>query len=183
LLKRSAPDVRLLLVGSPKVVSRATRYDNRAYARGLKDLTVSLGLRDEVVFLGERDDIPQVLRAVDVLLVPSWEEPFGRAIVEALAMRVPVVATNVGGPAEIVREGEEGLLLEPRAPERWASAIEKLINHPDRRAEMGRKGRGRAVSSFGVEAHVDKVLAVYGEALERAGSKADRIPASRAASE
>jgi L-malate glycosyltransferase len=165
LLEPSQPDVRLLLVGSPKFVSGATRYDNRAYARALERLTESLRLGDDVMFLGEREDIPEILRAVDLLLVPSWEEPFGLAIVEAMAMQVPVVATHVGGPTEIVRDGEDGLLLPPRAPETWAAAIEDLIRRPELRTNMGRKARERVAERFSVEAHVRGVLAAYEEAL------------------
>ena len=62
-------------------------------------LVVNADLEDRVVWLGEREDVPEIVRALDVLLLPSWEEPFGRAIVEALALEVPVVATAVGGPA------------------------------------------------------------------------------------
>jgi glycosyltransferase involved in cell wall biosynthesis len=161
------PSAHLVLVGSPKFVSNATRYDNLGYARVLERLAGSLGLSERVTFLGERDDVPQVLRATDVLLVPSWEEPFGRSIVEGMAMQVPVVATNVGGPAEIVRPGEDGLLLEPRAPEQWARAVEGLMGEPRLRAEMGRNGRERALGLFGVEPHVRGVLAAYEEALSR----------------
>jgi glycosyltransferase involved in cell wall biosynthesis len=165
LLKRSKLDARLLLVGSPKFVSGATRYDNRAYARELEQLTESLGLGEDVQFLGERDDIPEILRAVDVLLVPSWEEPFGLAIIEAMAMQVPVAATNVGGPVEIVRPHEDGLLLPPRAPETWAAAIEELVRRPALRAEMGHKARERVAARFGVAQHVKEVLSAYREAL------------------
>jgi glycosyltransferase involved in cell wall biosynthesis len=165
LLGRKKPDLRLLLVGSPKFVSGAARYDNRAYAQALERLTESLGLRDDVMFLGERNDIPEVLRAVDLLLVPSWEEPFGLAIIEAMAMEVPAVATNVGGPSEILRGGEDGLLLPPRAPEAWAAAIEDLIDRPELRAMMGRRARQRALERFGIKAHVRGVLAAYDEAL------------------
>jgi L-malate glycosyltransferase len=165
LLKRRKLKARLLLVGSPKFVSGATRYDNRAYARELGRLTESLGLGEDVEFLGEREDIPQILRAVDVLLVPSWEEPFGLAIIEAMAMQVPVVATNVGGPVEIVRPDEDGLLLPPRAPETWAAAIEVLVRRPALRAEMGLKARERVAARFGVEQHVKEVLSAYEEAL------------------
>lgn len=168
LLKETEPDLRLLLVGSPKFISGATRYDNRAYADSLERLTNSLGLGDNVTFLGERDDIPQILRAVDVLLVPSWEEPFGRAIIEAMAMEVPVVATNVGGPVEIVRPGKDGLLLPPRAPQTWAAVIGELIRHPALRAEMGRRAREQ-VAQFSVENHVRRILAVYDEALRSRG--------------
>jgi glycosyltransferase involved in cell wall biosynthesis len=111
--------------------------------------------------MGERDDVPAVLRAVDLLLVPSWEEPFGRSVVEAMAMRVPVVATSVGGPAEIVRAGVDGLLLEPRRPKRWAEAIEPFLDEPDRLAPMGASGRARALERFSLSAHVEAVVAAY----------------------
>ena len=165
LLKRRGLEARLLIVGSPKFVSGATRYDNRAYARLLGRLTESLGLGEEVSFLGERADIPEILGAVDVLLVPSWEEPFGLAIVEAMAMQVPVVATNVGGPVEIIRSGEDGLVLPPRTPEIWAAAIEGLAQNPGLREEMGLKARQQAAARFGVGQHVKEVLSTYEEAL------------------
>ena len=165
LLKRRGREARLLIVGSPKFVSGATRYDNRAYARLLGRLTESLGLGEEVSFLGERADIPEILGAVDVLLVPSWEEPFGLAIVEAMAMQVPVVATNVGGPVEIVRSGEDGLVLPPRTPEIWAAAIEGLAQNPGLREEMGLKARQQAAARFGVGQHVKEILSTYEEAL------------------
>jgi glycosyltransferase involved in cell wall biosynthesis len=160
-LKRTHPDVRLLLVGSATFTGRATRYDNQDYVRCLHGLIDAQGVRGEVLLLGERDDVPAVLRAVDLLLVPSWEEPFGRTVVEAMAMRVPVVATSVGGPAEIVRAGVDGLLLEPRQPMRWAESIESLLDEPRRRAQMGESGRARALERFSLSAHVDAVLSAY----------------------
>ncbi len=162
-LKHKHPDARLLLVGSATFTGRATRYDNQAYVRRLHALIESEGVRGEAVLLGERDDIPAVLRAVDLLLVPSWEEPFGRTVVEGMSMKVPVVATSVGGPAEIVRAGVDGLLLEPRRPERWAEAIESLLGQPDRLGQMGASGRARALARFSLSAHVDAVLAAYRE--------------------
>jgi glycosyltransferase involved in cell wall biosynthesis len=171
-LKRERPGVRLLLVGSVTFDGRATRYDNQAHVRRLHALIESQGVREEVVLLGERDDVPAVLRAVDLLLVPSWEEPFGRTVVEAMAMSVPVVATSVGGPAEIVRPGVDGLLLEPRRPERWAESIEPLLEDPDRLAQMGQSARARAIESFSLSAHVDAVLAVYREVAAREGDVA-----------
>ena len=75
------------------------------------------------------------MRALDVLLLPSWEEPFGRALIEAMALGVPVVATNVGGPPEIVEDGREGYLVAPREPAAWAQAI--------RRYRRGAQSAGR----------------------------------------
>jgi len=172
-VKRKHPDARLLLVGSTTFASRATRYDNQAYVRRLHALIASQGVRGEVVLLGERDDVPAVLRAVDLLLVPSWEEPFGRTVVEAMAMNVPVVATSVGGPAEIVRAGVDGLLLEPRRPERWAEAAESLLDQPDRLARMGQSARVRVLDRFSLSAHVDAVLAAYRDVAAGAGGAAD----------
>jgi glycosyltransferase involved in cell wall biosynthesis len=159
-LRRKHPQLRLLLAGSTKFVSGATRYDNRAFLRAVEGLIESNGLRGAVHLLGERDDVPRLLRAVDVLLVPSWEEPFGRSVVEAMAMGVPVVATSAGGPAEVVRHGEEGLLVPPRDPDRWARAVATLVERPELRGDMGRKGRRRA-RDFGAEQHARAVVDAY----------------------
>ena len=82
--------VRLLLSGRAVFVTRSTRYDNETYGSRLRALVRELGLTGTVEFLGQRDDVPRLMRSLDVLLVPSWEEPFGRVVAEAMAMGVPV---------------------------------------------------------------------------------------------
>ncbi|MDQ3586764.1 MAG: glycosyltransferase family 4 protein [Actinomycetota bacterium] len=168
-VKRTHPDVRLLLVGTARFVSRATRYDNQAYVRRLQDLVDAHGVRDQVRLLGERPDVPAILRAVDLLLVPSWEEPFGRVVVEAMAMGVPVLATSVGGPSEVLRSEIDGVLLPPRHPELWAAEIAGLLDDPQRRSSLGVSARKRALQRFSLTAHVDAVLAAYRAALEGPG--------------
>jgi glycosyltransferase involved in cell wall biosynthesis len=167
-LKETHPDLRLLLVGSAKFVSEATRYDNRAYVASLERLIAGLGMEQDVVFLGERDDVPDILRASDVVLVPSWEEPFGRSVGEAMAMGVPVVATDVGGPRELIEDGREGRVLPPRQPERWAAALGELLEDRGRREEMGRAARQRARRELAVAGKVDEVLAVYRKVMTAA---------------
>jgi glycosyltransferase involved in cell wall biosynthesis len=162
LLRDGGRAARLLIVGATKFVSAATRYDNAAYQRSLERLMSELDLGDRVVFTGERDDIPTVLRAIDVLLVPSWEEPFGRTVIEGMAMGLPVVATTVGGPAEIITPGVDGMLVPPREPARWAEAIAPLLDDPGLRAAVGLRARERA-GAFDLPAHVDAVLGVYAE--------------------
>jgi L-malate glycosyltransferase len=164
-LRRDHPDVRLLIVGSAKFVSKATRFDNMRYLRELEHLARSLGLEDNVAFLGERDDIPEILRCLDVVLVPSWEEPFGRTVIEAMAMEVPVVATRVGGPTEILTDWEDGVLLPPSQPELWARAVERLLDDPEMRAEMGRRARDRAARDFSLDRHIKAVQRIYGDML------------------
>lgn len=159
-LRADHPNVRLLLVGSAKFVSKATRYDNRAYLERLHHLVDELELRNHVNFVGERDDVPDVLRASDTLLIPSWEEPFGRSMIEAMAMGVPVIATTVGGPAEVIADQRDGLLVRPRMPEAWATAIRSLIESSALRSRLAENGRLRA-RAFSVEAHIEQLSNAY----------------------
>ncbi len=161
-------DAHLLLIGSAKFVARATRFDNEAYVAELRARIADAGLEDRVSWLGEREDVPELVRALDMLLLPSSEEPFGRALIEAMALRVPVLATNVGGPPEIVEDGREGYLLDPREPAAWARAIRRIAESPDRGVEMGLAGRRRVEQAFTVEHHVAAMLDVYERALARA---------------
>ena len=157
-LRRRGRDARLLLVGEVKFAGAATTHDNRAYERELHRLVASHGLADRVAFLGERDDPERVLAASDVLLVPSTGEPFGRTVIEAMAMNVPVAATSVGGPSEILRDGVGGRVVAGRDAVTWADAVEELARWPpDRRAGA----RAAAERRFSREGHTAAMLAVY----------------------
>jgi glycosyltransferase involved in cell wall biosynthesis len=166
-LQREGIDAQLLLIGSAKFVERATRFDNEAYVASLHQLAAREGVADRVSWLGEREDVPALVRALDMLLLPSWEEPFGRAVLEAMALEVPVIATDVGGPPEIVREGRDGLLLPPREPARWASAIARLVEDPGLAGQMGRAGRERVQQLFTTERHARATLDVYERAIAK----------------
>lgn len=161
-LRREHPDATLLLIGAVKFDAAATRFDNRAYLARLERQAAPLG-EGAVRFLGERDDVPDLLAAVDLLLVPSWEEPFGRSVVEAMAAGVPVLATDVGGPAEILRPARAGILLPPRDPAPWAASAARLLADPAAREAMGRRGREDAGRRFGVERHAAAIAALYAE--------------------
>jgi glycosyltransferase involved in cell wall biosynthesis len=164
------PGLRLLLVGSAKFDSASTRYDNAAYLESLRREAAEPPLAEAVRFLGERDDVPEVLRAVDLLLVPSWEEPFGRAIIEAMAAGVPILATSVGGPPEILGQGEQscGLVLPPKDPRGWATKIKRLLSEQNSLSRMGENGREAAPRRFGVEQHASEVVGVYERVLAAA---------------
>ncbi|HEX4010886.1 MAG TPA: glycosyltransferase family 4 protein [Solirubrobacteraceae bacterium] len=165
IVRRAHPDARLLLVGSVKFASAATRFDNRAYADSLRALSHRLGASGAVHFLGERSDVAEILAAVDVALVPSWYEPFGRVALEAMIMGVPVIVTAVGGTREVVTDGVDGLVLAPERPQTWAAAIESLLDDPERRRAMGARGRARALRDYSPDRHADAILGVYADAL------------------
>jgi glycosyltransferase involved in cell wall biosynthesis len=132
------------------------------------------GLEGVVRLLGFRADVPSLIGASDLLVLPSRAEPFGLVLLEAMALYKPVVATRAGGPTEIVVEGETGLLVPPLEPEPLTQAILRLLANPQTMREMGRKGYERFHDKYTTE-HMSKVvLGVYQQVL-RHRSRARRI--------
>lgn len=158
--RRSVPSAALVIAGSAKFTATATRFDNAAYAQTLGRLPAELDIGDAVRLLGEVDDVPDLLAALDVLLVPSWEEAFGRVVVEGMAMGLTVIATASGGPAEIVDDGRTGFLLAPRDPQAWGVLLAQLLQAPARRAAVGAAARA-AARRFAPQAHAGAMLEAY----------------------
>jgi len=165
ILRERGRDVRLLVAGEVKFLRPLTRHDNDAFLRGLRETVRTHGLEEAVSFTGECRDAPRLLRAVDCLLVPSWAEPWGRVVAEAMAMETPVVATAEGGTAELVDHGRNGLLAPPRSPDAWAAAVERLLDDHALRDRMVAAGRETA-RRFSREAYVEGVLRAYRKATK-----------------
>lgn len=102
-------------------------------------------------WLGQRDDLPALLPHATVAVMPAREEPFGLAIVEAMASQVPVVASAVGGPLELITPGS-GCLIDPQTPQTLASAVVPLLTNPQLRQTIAKAGRTRALA-FSRSAH------------------------------
>ncbi len=168
LLHHRHPGARLLVIGDVKFAGQAIRYDNLAYLRSLHRLVGELGLEHHVEFLGERSDVAAVMRSLDVLVAPSWEEPFGRSVIEAMAMETAVVATNVGGPPEYIADGVDGLLLPPRDVPAWAAAVGDLLDDPDLRHEIGRRASQKVRKLFDRRDYSAEVVRVYEELVRDA---------------
>lgn len=158
------PCATLTVVGEIKFAATATRLDNRGYLDHLHRLVAELGLGGCVHFLGERSDIPRVLRAIDILLVPSQAEPFGRTVAEAMTMGTPVIATSVGGPSEMIEHGVNGLLAPPGNEHEWASAIRRLLDDPAAAHAMAASARRMALVRFEAQRHAEAVTAVLAAA-------------------
>ncbi len=127
------------------IIGGAQRAAERAYEAQLRTLAVSRGVRARVRFLGERDDVERVLSAADIFCQPNAQaEPFGVAIIEALYAGLPVVATDMGGPTEILEGQGCGMLVPPRQPHAMADALRLLVKDPDRRRTMSASGPARA---------------------------------------
>jgi glycosyltransferase involved in cell wall biosynthesis len=162
-LRSRGMDACLLIVGRPLFTAAATRFDNLAFERELHELVDELGVRGSVHFLGHREDPERILAATDLLLAPSSEEPFGRTIVEALAMGVPVIATVVGGPPEIIRAGLDGATLPPDEPVGWADAVQEVLAHDLPEAKGNRADYAR--DRFDSARHAERIAAIYREAV------------------
>jgi glycosyltransferase involved in cell wall biosynthesis len=138
LVIRRHPQTRLLMAGSGELRSQ------------LEEMIAQLGLTGNVSLLGaiEHHRVPEFLKNVDIFIMPSTQEGFGVAAVEAQAMEIPVVATQVGGIPEVVLDGETGILVEPGNSEQLAQAILTLIENPTLRKQMGERGRKRVLANY-----------------------------------
>jgi glycosyltransferase involved in cell wall biosynthesis len=143
------PPCQLLIVGDGPA---------RTTLESLRDRS---GLSGWVVFAGTRRDIPGVLHAMDVFVLPSLYEGFGIAILEAMAAGKAVVATRVGGIPEFVVPGETGLLVEPGNAMALAEAIGCLLRDPEQARHMGNRGRMRVLAGFQMATVVHRHEQVY----------------------
>lgn len=168
-LHRSHPRARLLIAGEPRFVHAATRFDNRAFDSSLRSLISELRLDGFVDFLGHRDDTELIVSASNVVLVPSWEEPLGRTVLEGMAAAVPVMATCVGGPAETIVDGVTGYVLETREPEAWADVLRKIIDDEALAGRLGREGRARATHLYDRDGYARRMAELYASLVRRAG--------------
>ena len=134
----------------------------------LEQLVQGLGLASSVRLLGHRDDVPAVLAALDVFALSSRSEGMSNTLLEAMAAGLPIVATRVGGNAEIVRDGVDGLLVDDDDAPGFAHALRGLAEHAGRRAAMGAAGRERVATEFSIEAMVERYARYYLTHLERA---------------
>jgi sugar transferase (PEP-CTERM/EpsH1 system associated) len=118
---------------------------------------------------GERTDIPELLRAIDIFVLPSIAEGISNTILEAMASGVPVIATRVGGNPELVEERRTGLLVPPSDPRAMAEAIRAYLHDADKLIQHGQTGRKRAEAEFSIESMVNGYLAVYDAVLANPG--------------
>lgn len=157
-VRARVPDARLLVVGE-------VAFWEQSYEDELRGLAEELGISASVHWLGFREDVPDLLRLSDLLVLPSINEPFGRVLIEGMAVGLPVVATASGGVPEIVVDGQTGLLVPPEEVDALADAIASLLTDPTRARAMGAAGRARAVERFDVRRVARQVQAVYEDIL------------------
>ncbi len=164
LLVASRPDFHVAFVGPCREEERAWRAELVRRAAGFQGAA-------RIRFLEERPDVPEILADADLLVRASVEEGLPNVVLEAMAMRLPVVATAICGTPEAVVDGSTGRLVPPRDPEALRRAVLDFVLAPARRRRaLGRVGRERVERLFGME----RMIGAYERLFERAASAEGR---------
>ena len=151
------PDVHFILVGRGELMS------------GLKEKIQELGIQRHVTFTGFRSDSEALMKRFDVFCLPSLSEGLSSAILVAMARRLPVIATHVGGIPELVIDGKTGILVPPNDANHLGDALCKVLESCELRQRMGRAGRQRVEENFTLDRKLDKTEKLYGKLLAAAG--------------
>ena len=159
-LKRRYPDVRFLIVGE-------TSPPDPSYLAELQRLAATLGVIDRVTFTGRRSDIPDVLAAAAVSVMPSLNEALSNVLLESMAAGAPVVATRVGGTPEALDDGEAGLLVPPGDAAAITAAVARLLDDRQLACRLGRRARSVIAERFSVDRMVRSTEDLYSELLAR----------------
>jgi glycosyltransferase involved in cell wall biosynthesis len=152
------PDARLVFVG---------KGDQE---QALRELADRLSLHGRVKLLGWRDDVNEIMSIFDIFVLPSLNEGMGRVLVEAMAAGKPVVASNVGGIPDLIKNGVNGILVPPGDERALAEGINALIEDQDLADRMGAAGKG-GCCQFSLEAMISRIDALY----QRVGSTIPHI--------
>lgn len=151
--RASAPALKLLIIGDGELRDALDHQVN------------TLGIADHVLFLGWRDDVPELLDAGDIFVLTSLNEGLGLVLIEAMAKRLPVIATAVGGVPEVVDHGVTGELVPAQAPEAIATALVSLGSDEAKRHDMGERGYARAHARFTLDETVTRTEQIYHDLL------------------
>jgi glycosyltransferase involved in cell wall biosynthesis len=154
------PKLKFVMVGEETLGS------TQEYLAELRAMVQQFRIHDHVVFSGYEEDLPEVMRALDLLVMPSQQESFGLVALEAMAMECPVILSDVGSAREWVGEQEFGLTVRPEDAFDLQRQIRFILERPDLAQQMGARARERAVARFGKKARLFKLLSLYERSLK-----------------
>lgn len=159
-IQEQIPNIKCLFVGTAFVKEKYYEAEIRRYVQ-------EQHLDHAIVFTGARRDIPQILSIFDIFLLPSLWEGFSTALLEAMAMKVPVIASDVGGNPEIIEQGITGILIPPQDPVALAEAVIHVLTHPNIVEKMRQAGYERVQHMFSLDSLVATTETVYEHIIER----------------
>lgn len=160
-LQAEFPRIGCVLIGD---VSKAAR--DQRYAQELRESIANYGLEAQIILAGYRKDVPNYLKAFDIIVHASTNpEPFGLVVLEAMAFKKPLVGSRAGGVREIVVEGTSGMLFTPGDADDLARALRVLLSDQEAAARMGERGYDRLIAEFTLPMHIRRIQAVYAKLL------------------
>jgi glycosyltransferase involved in cell wall biosynthesis len=154
-------DLLFLIVGQETIGSEA------GHLAELQELVAQFHLEESVRFSGYEENIPEVMRALDIMVMPSREEAFGLVAIEAMAMECPVIISNRGSAREIVGDDEFGLTVRPDDAFDLQRQLKTLIESPKLRDSMGKKARAHVLAHYDKKVRIQKTVEVYDRAIRR----------------
>ena len=128
-----------------------------------------VGVNGRVIFAGMRKDVPRMLAASDVFVLPTLTEALPTVLAEAMAARLPIVASNVGGIPEMIANGQNGFLVKPEDLNDLIRNCNHLLDHPEKRADMGAEGWKTVNRKFSINRQVEQLREVYLSQLQAYG--------------
>jgi glycosyltransferase involved in cell wall biosynthesis len=162
IVSKELPEARYLIAGG------ALFGMDLDYPEYLQCLANEIGLADKIIFTGFREDVPEIIAASDVIVHASVEpEPFGLVIIEGMAMGKPVIATDAGGPREIIENGKTGILVPMRDSEAIAHAVLLLLRDDELRKKIGIAARKRVEAMFTAEKMTRQIEKIVEDCLSR----------------
>jgi glycosyltransferase involved in cell wall biosynthesis len=153
----SHPDTYYLVVGDGSHRGTLVEEVNKA------------GVQDRVIFTGTRRDVPRLMAASDILVLPSMAEALPTVIEEAMANRLPVIASRIAGVPEMIVQGQNGLMVAPQDVKDLAQACNDLLEHPEKRARVSAEGWKTVNQKFKIERQVEQLKDLYLELLQAYG--------------
>jgi len=140
-----------------------------SYRLELEQRARNLNLTGRIIFTGQRSDVPQIMREIDVSVLPSLTESFSNTLLESMANGLPVVATNVGGNPEIVSDGVNGILVPPGEPAALSHAMVELLQQPELARRLGKAAREKVVRDYSLDHLLRRTEDLYISLLKRRG--------------
>ncbi|MGI0135226.1 MAG: glycosyltransferase family 4 protein [Candidatus Micrarchaeaceae archaeon] len=164
---RLCPDAHFLVVGGGRIFDGSYGLQpDVALSKRLHERALQLGIGKRIHFTGMRSDVPDILSMATVSVLPSFSEGISNTLLESMAAGVAVVATNVGGTPEVVRNGHDGLLIPPGNARAIADAVSSILVNPLLATQLSVQGRERVSKSFTFDNMVQQTQEVYMEILE-----------------
>jgi glycosyltransferase involved in cell wall biosynthesis len=158
--------IDLLLYAHKQVLSKYPQTRLVIVGEGSKQrdwqlLSDQLGISNAVIWTGFRTDMPGILAALDIYVVPSVNEGLSLSVLEAMAAGKPVIATDVGGTSEVIIDNVSGILIPPGSYQALTNAITDLLNQPDKRVRLAQAGQNLVIEDFNVQRMINAYFELY----------------------